>query len=151
MTVASSSYPFLNVVWTMIVFFGWILWIWLLITVYMDLFRRRDIGGWAKFGWVAFTILLPFIGVFTYLLVEGRSMADRSARDQAQARSEMDAYVKSVAGTSGPADEIARAKQLLDQGAITQQEYDALKQRALAGAAAPTTSTDSIGRQPIPT
>jgi hypothetical protein len=118
--------------WTMIVFFGWIVFIWLLITVYMDLFRRHDIGGWAKAGWIVFTIVLPFIGVFVYLIAEGRAMDARRREDVRQAQSEMDSYVRSVAKTGSSADQIAQAKQLLDTGAITPEEYNALKQKALA-------------------
>lgn len=132
--LADTGYPFLSVMWSMFVFFGWILFIWLLITVYMDLFRRHDIGGWAKTGWVVFTIVLPFIGTFVYLIVEGRAMTDRAAQDQRQAKAQMDDYVRSVAGTtSTSADQIARAKQLLDNGAITQDEFTTLKQKALTG------------------
>jgi hypothetical protein len=121
--------------WSMIVFFGWILFIWLLITVYIDLFRRHDIGGWGKAGWIIFTILLPFIGVFTYLIVEGRAMHDRSAQEAREAKAQMDDYVRSVATTSAntSADQIAKAKQLLDNGAITPDEFQALKQKALTG------------------
>ncbi|HET6877319.1 MAG TPA: SHOCT domain-containing protein [Jatrophihabitans sp.] len=132
MGTAASSYPFLDAMWTMIVFFGWVLWIWLLITVYMDLFRRRDIGGWGKTGWIIFTILLPFIGVFVYLIAEGRAMESRRREDARAAQAEMDSYVRSVAKTGGSADQIAQAKQLLDTGAITPDEYQALKQKALA-------------------
>lgn len=132
MGTAASSYPFLDAMWTMIVFFGWIVFIWLLITVYMDLFRRHDIGGWAKAGWIVFTIVLPFIGVFVYLIAEGRAMDARRREDVRQAQSEMDSYVRSVAKTGSSADQIAQAKQLLDTGAITPEEYNALKQKALA-------------------
>lgn len=132
MGTAASSYPFLDAMWTMIVFFGWIVFIWLLITVYMDLFRRHDIGGWAKAGWIVFTIVLPFIGVFVYLIAEGRAMEARRREDVQQAQSQMDSYVRSVAKTGSSADQIAQAKQLLDTGAITPEEYNALKQKALA-------------------
>lgn len=132
MGTAASSYPFLDAMWTMIVFFGWVVFIWLLITVYMDLFRRHDISGWAKAGWIVFTIVLPFIGVFVYLIAEGRAMESRRREDVRQAQSEMDSYVRSVAKTGSSADQIAQAKQLLDTGAITPEEYNALKQKALA-------------------
>jgi hypothetical protein len=134
MLLADSGYPFLSVMWSMFVFFAWILWIWLLIYVYMDIFRRDDIGGWGKFGWVIFTIFLPFIGVFTYLIVEGRAMSDRRAAEAKQARAESDAYIRSVAHNgNSSADQIAQANQLLSSGAITQDEYQTLKAKALAG------------------
>jgi len=132
--VLASGYPFLSVMWSMFVFFAWILWIWLLIYVYMDIFRRHDIGGWAKTLWVVFTFLVPFIGVFTYLIVEGRAMGDRRAAEAQQAKQDMDNYVRSVAsnGASSSADQIERANKLLNSGAITPDEYQALKQKALA-------------------
>jgi hypothetical protein len=105
----------------------------LLIYVYMDIFRRDDIGGWGKFGWVIFTIFLPFIGVFTYLIVEGRAMGDRRMKDAQRARSDTDAYIRSVANNgNSTADQIAQANQLLSSGAITQDEYQTLKAKALA-------------------
>jgi len=134
MLLADTNYPLLSVFWSMVVFFAWILWIWLLIYVYMDVFRRTDIGGWGKFGWVIFTIFLPFIGVFTYLIVEGRAMGDRRMAEAKQARADSDAYIRSVAnnGSSSSADQIAQANQLLNSGAITQDEYQTLKAKALA-------------------
>ena len=135
MTVA-ADYPFLNLMWTMLLFFGWILFIWLLITVYMDLFRRKDIGGLGKTGWVLFTIFLPLIGTFVYLIAEGRAMQDRTREQMVESQRQMDAYVRSVASTSGgAADEIAHAKSLLDSGAITQEEFQALKAKALGTSA----------------
>jgi hypothetical protein len=128
----SSNYPLLNVIWTMIVFFGWVIWIWLLIGVFADLFRRSDISGWAKAGWVVLVLVLPFVGVLIYLIGQGRGMADRRNRDAQVAKSQFDDYVRSVSSQSQPADQIARGKQLLDSGAITAQEFEALKQRALA-------------------
>jgi hypothetical protein len=136
MSLASSSYPFLDAMWTMFIFFGWVLFIWLLILVYMDVFSRHDISGWAKAGWVIFTLILPFIGVFTYLIVEGRAMKDRQRQDEQQAQADLDAHIRTVAGGgngSGTADQIAQAKHLLDTGAITPEEYSRLKQKALVG------------------
>lgn len=146
MTVAATDYPFLSLMWTMFLFFGWILFIWLLITVYMDLFRRHDIGGWGKTGWVVFTILLPLIGTFVYLIAEGRAMQDRTRDVMVENQRQMDEYVRSVAQTptSGPADEIARAKALLDSGAITADEFAALKSKALGAAPVARSSEDSV-------
>ena len=129
----ASSYTFLDVMWTMLVFFAWVIWFWLLITVFSDLFRRHDVGGGAKVLWCIFVILLPFLGVFIYLLVEHQGMADRSMKQAQAQQQEFDSYVKNVAASSGPAGEIEHAKQLLDSGAITQAEFDALKAKALAG------------------
>ena len=123
---------FWQVIWTMFIFFLWILWIWLLIVVFMDVFRNRESSGFAKAGWCIFVILLPFLGVFVYLIAEGKGMAERRAAEVQSAQQDMDAYVKSVAAQSDPASQIASAKQLLDSGAITQTEFDALKAKALA-------------------
>ena len=128
----ASSYPFLDVVWTMLIFFGWVIWFWLLITVFADVFRRHDIGGGAKVLWCIFVIILPFLGVFIYLLIEHQGMSDRSMKQVQAQQQEFDSYVKNVAASSGPAGEIEHAKQLLDSGTISQAEFDAIKQKALS-------------------
>ena len=125
------AYTFGQAMWTMLVFFCWILFFWLLFVVFGDLFRRHDIGGWGKAGWTVFVILLPFLGVLIYLIAEGKGMGERSAKQMRDAQTASDAYVRSVAG-SGSADQIATAKQLLDNGAITQAEFDQIKAKALA-------------------
>ena len=130
----AADYPFLDVLWTMIVFFAFIIWIWLLITVFADVFRRRDIGGGMKAIWIIFVILLPYLGVLIYLIAEHQGMADRNTAQMSQIKEQQDAYIKSVAGSS-PTDQIAQAKQLLDSGAISQQEFDTIKQKALAAPA----------------
>jgi hypothetical protein len=130
MVLASSSYPFLNIFWTMIIFFAWVIWIWMMIVILMDVFRRRDIGGWAKALWVVFLIILPFLGVLVYLIAEHKGMAERQQKDVSEAQAQQDAYIRSVAG--GSAGEIEKAKQLLDSGAITQEEFNSLKAKALA-------------------
>lgn len=128
--VVANSYPFLDVMWTMLVFFAWVIWFWLLITVLMDVFRRHDTSGWAKAGWVIFVIILPFLGVLIYLIVESKGMADRNMAAAQTAQAQTDDYIRSVAGAD-PAAQIAQAKELLDSGAISASEYDALKQKAL--------------------
>jgi hypothetical protein len=130
--VLAADYPFLEVLWTLVVFFAWIIWFWILITVFADLFRRRDIGGGAKVLWSIFVIFLPFLGVFIYLLTQNDGMMDRRQREAEAAQGQFNEYVRSVAATGGLAGEIEKAKQLLDSGAITQSEYDALKAKALA-------------------
>jgi hypothetical protein len=128
----AADYPFLDVLWTMLVFFLWIAWFWILITVFADIFRRRDISGVMKTVWIIFTIVLPFLGVFIYLITQNDGMTQRTL-DQARAKqAQMDDYVRESAGTGGAASEIARAKDLLDSGAITQTEFDAIKAKALA-------------------
>ena len=128
----AADYPFLDVIWTMIVFFAFIIWIWLLITVFADIFRRHDVSGWSKALWMIFVIFLPFLGVLVYLGVNSKGMAERNVKQIQQSQAQTDDYIRSVAG--GPAAEIEKAKSLLDSGAISQQEFDALKQKALAGA-----------------
>jgi hypothetical protein len=128
----AADYPFLDVLWTMIIFFAWVIWIWMMITILADVFRRADISGWAKAAWVIFLILLPFLGVLVYLITQHDGMNERRTKDIQDQQAQMDAYVRSVATEGGSASEIAKAKQLLDSGAITQQEFDALKAKALA-------------------
>ncbi|TML28622.1 MAG: hypothetical protein E6G26_05705 [Actinobacteria bacterium] len=119
----------------MIIFFLWVIWIWFLIAILSDVFRRHDIGGGTKALWTIFIIFLPIAGAFTYLIVNGSGMAQRNVSESQAQQGRMDDYVRSVAG-SGAAGEIERAKGLLDSGAINADEYAALKARALAGGAA---------------
>jgi hypothetical protein len=128
----AADYPFLDVMWTFFVFFLWVVWFWLLFTVFADIFRRHDISGWGKAGWIIFTILLPFLGVFVYIITQSKGMTERTVERQQAAKAQLDDYVRETAGTSGAAAEIDKAKQLLDQGTITQAEFDAIKQKALA-------------------
>ena len=129
----ATDYPFLDVMWTMAIFFVWILWFWLLFTVFADIFRRHDLSGLGKTGWIVFAILLPFLGVFIYLITQNVGMTERSLQRSRAQRDEFDQYVRQTAGGGGgAAAEIDQAKQLLDSGAITQAEFEALKQKALA-------------------
>jgi Phospholipase_D-nuclease N-terminal len=130
--VLADSYPFWNVMWTMLVFFCWILWFWFLFAVFADVFRRHDLSGWGKTGWIVFVVILPFLGVFIYLISQSQGMTERGlARANAQ-QAQMDNYVRQTAAGGGAAAEIEKGKQLLDGGAISQAEFDALKQKALA-------------------
>jgi hypothetical protein len=126
------AYPFLDVLWSMLVFFVWIAWFLLLFHVIGDLFRRRDVSGAKKTVWILFLIFIPFLGVFVYLIANSDDMARRSMEQAAAAKSEMDEYVRTTAGSGGAAAEIEKAKGLLDSGAITQTEFDAIKAKALA-------------------
>ena len=116
----AADYPFLDVMLSMFVFFLWILWFWLLFTVFADIFRRRDISGLGKTGWILFCIFLPFLGVFIYLIVNHHGMEERSMKQAQAAQAQMDDYVRRTAGSAGATGEIERAKGLLDSGAITQ-------------------------------
>jgi len=131
--VIAADYPFLDVLWTLLIFFAWVIWFWLLITVFADLFRRHDIGGGKKVVWTVVVILIPFIGVFAYLLANGDGMAHRNQERAKAAQTQFDDYVQSVASSGGAAAEIDRAQKLLDAGTITQAEFDTLKAKALAG------------------
>jgi hypothetical protein len=126
------AYTFGQVMWSMFVFFAWILFFWMLFTVLGDLFRRQDIGGWAKAGWCVFMIVLPFLGIFVYLIAEGKGMGERSVKGAQQAQAQMDGYVRSVASSGNAAQQITDAKALLDGGTITAAEFEQLKAKALA-------------------
>jgi len=131
--VFAADYPFLNIFWTMIIFFAWVIWIWMMILILSDVFRRRDISGWGKAAWIVFLIVLPFLGVLVYLIANHDGMADRNAQQAQAAQADFDSYVKTVAKSEGgPAHEIEKAKQLLDSGAIDQSEFEAIKAKALA-------------------
>jgi hypothetical protein len=128
----AANYPFLDVMWTMLVFFAWVIWFWLLITIFSDIFRRHDISGWTKAAWTIFVIILPFLGVFVYMIAESKGMAERNMERAQAAQSQADDYIRNVAVGSDPAEQIAKAKSLLDNGTISSSEFEALKQKALA-------------------
>jgi hypothetical protein len=130
--VLAADYPFLDILWTMFIFFLFVIWIWILITVFSDIFRRKDIGGGTKALWIIFVIVLPYLGVLVYLIANHDGMADRNIAQMQKQQQATDAYIQSVASSGGAAAEIEKAKGLLDSGAITQAEFDALKQKALA-------------------
>ena len=130
--VFAADYPFLDIFWTMLIFFMWVIWLWILITVLMDVFRRHDIAGWAKAAWTLFVIVLPFLGVFMYLITQGGRMAERRSAEVQASRASFDDYVRNAAGSGGPGDQIAKGKELLDKGAIDQAEFELLKRKALA-------------------
>ena len=127
----ASDYPFFDVFWTIVIFFVWVAWLMILFRILMDIFRRHDISGWGKAAWLIFVVVLPFLGVLIYLIANGNEMQRRDAEHAQAARAEFDDYVKSVAPSGGPAAEIDKAKQLLDSGAITKAEFDAIKAKAL--------------------
>ena len=130
--MVAADYPFLDVLWTMLVFFIWIAWFMLLFRIIADIFRRHDIGGGAKVAWIIFVIFLPFLGVFVYLITQSTHMAERDMQRAQAAQTQFDDYVKSVSGSGGAASEIEKANALLASGAITQAEFDELKRKALA-------------------
>jgi Short C-terminal domain/Phospholipase_D-nuclease N-terminal len=129
--VIAADYPFMDVLWSMIIFFFWVIWIWIVITVLMDVFRRHDIGGWAKAAWVIFVVVLPWLGVLVYLIAQHDGMRERSVKQAQAQQQQFDEYVRDAAG-GGSVAEIAKAKELLDSGTITQEEFAAIKAKALA-------------------
>ena len=133
MFVVASSYTFLNVFWDILIIFAWLIFLWIAITVLIDVFRRHDISGWAKVGWVVFVALIPWLGVLTYLIFNHTGMAHRRYKEAETAQSQFDEYIRQAAGSPSPTAEIERAKRLLDDGAITQAEFDTIKAKALAG------------------
>ena len=133
MTLIASSYPFLGILWTTLIFFAWVIFIWIAITVLIDIFRRRDLSGWAKAAWTVFVVVIPWIGVLVYLIANHDGMTERRYKDAADQQAHFDQAVRSAAGTGGgAASQIADAKKLLDDGTITQAEFDAIKAKALA-------------------
>jgi|HubBroStandDraft_6_1064221.scaffolds.fasta_scaffold746654_2 hypothetical protein len=132
----ATNYPILDAFLTMLYFFLFIIWIWLLITVFIDIFRSRDIGGGAKALWCIFVIVLPFLGVFVYLVARGGKMQERAAADAAQRQKAFDSYVKQTAGApaggDGVADQLSKLADLKAKGVITDAEFEAQKSKVLA-------------------
>ena len=126
-----GNYNFTSFLWDVLVIFAFVIWFWLLIVVFGDIFRRRDISGWGKAAWIILVIILPYFGVFIYLIAEHSGMAERNTQQVQAQQAVADQYIRSVSGSGGPASEIETAKNLLDSGAITQAEYDSIKAKAL--------------------
>jgi hypothetical protein len=127
-----ADYTFFDFFWSMLVFFLWIMWFWLLFSIWTDIFRRDDLSGLGKTGWLVFTIVLPFLGAFIYLITQDDGMRERGIARARRDRERMDSYVRETAGSGGAAAEIERAKGLLDSGVITQEEFNVLKANALS-------------------
>ena len=127
----AADYPFLEVVWTIVVFFAWVSWLWIAITVISDVLRRHDIGGLHKAVWIVFVIVLPFLGVLIYLVAQHDGMRERSLSQAKAQREALDQYVREAGG--GSAAEIAKAKELLDAGTIDEAEFQAIKRKAIGG------------------
>jgi hypothetical protein len=130
--VIATSYPFLDILWTTLIFFAWVIFIWIVIVAMIDIFRRDDLSGWGKAAWIVFIVIIPWIGVLAYLIVNHDGMNERRMKEARASQSQFDDYVRRTAGSGGAAVEIEKAKQLLDDGAITQAEFDAIKAKALS-------------------
>src|SRR3954454_15961338 len=130
----AADYPLLDVFWSMIIFFTWVMWIWMMIYLFTDLFRRRDIGGFGKAAWAVFMIVLPFLGALVYLIAQHDGIVQRNLDQVQAAEQQFDARVQAAAASSngGAASEIEKAHKLLEGGTINQSEFDTIKARALA-------------------
>ena len=126
-----GDFTFASFLWDVLVIFAFVIWFWLLIVVFGDIFRRKDISGWGKAGWTILVIIAPYLGVFIYLIAEHDGMAERNTQQLQAQQAVTDQYIRSVSGSGGPASEIETAKNLLDSGAITQAEFDSIKAKAL--------------------
>jgi hypothetical protein len=126
--------PLLDLFWTMFIFFLWVAWFWLLISVFADIFRSDDLSGWGKAGWVMLTALMPYLGVFVYLLARGGSMTERQLRDRREVEEANAAYIRGVVSAPSPTEELARLADLRASGALTEEEFAAQKARTLATA-----------------
>jgi type VI protein secretion system component VasK len=129
---SSNSYPLLNAFWTIVMIFLWVIWFWILITIFIDLFRSHDLSGWAKAAWFIFILLIPLVGVLVYLIVRGGKMHEHQVRDAQAQDQEFRRYVQETAGSPGPADELAKLADLRDRGVITAEEFDRQKAKILA-------------------
>jgi ABC-type multidrug transport system fused ATPase/permease subunit len=131
--VIGSSYPLLDIFWTMLEFFLFFIWIWIIIMIFMDIFRSHDMGGFAKFLWIFFVILLPFLGAFIYLIARGGSMHERAAQQAAQQQKAFDDYVRQTAAASGgdTADQLKKLNDLKASGAITDADFEKAKAKIL--------------------
>ena len=136
MPLASSSYsyPLLGAFWTIFIIFLWVIWIWILIWVFIDIFRSQDLSGWAKALWFLFVLLIPLIGVLVYLIARGDSMNERAAQQARQQDQEFRGYVQEAAADSpaNTADQLAKLADLRDRGVISVQEFERQKAKVLA-------------------
>jgi Tfp pilus assembly protein PilO len=133
MPLASSySYPLLGAFWTIFEIFLWVLWIWVLIYVFIDIFRSHDLSGWAKALWFVFVLILPLIGVLVYVIVRGGKMHERAVQTARQQDQDFRAYVKEAAGPQSSADQLAKLASLRDQGVLTPEEFEREKAKVLA-------------------
>jgi len=132
LAASSYSYPLLGAFWTILEIFLWVLWIWVLIYVFIDIFRSRDLSGWAKALWFIFVLFIPLIGVLVYLIARGDSMHERAAQDARQQDREVRRYIQDAAGGPNTADQLAKLADLRDRGVITSDEFEREKAKVLA-------------------
>ena len=126
-----AATSFWDIVWFIVITFAFVAYLMIMFSILVDLFRDREVSGWAKAGWVVCLVVFPLITALVYLIVRGRSMAERQARDTAEIKQQQDSYIREVASSASPADQIAQARKMLDAGVISQPEYERLKEKAL--------------------
>ena len=132
LAASSYSYPLLGAFWTIVMIFLWVIWFWILITIFIDIFRSRDLSGWGKALWFIFVLIIPLIGVLVYLIVRGGSMHERAVKEAQQQDEQFRSYVQETAGSQSPADQLAKLADLRDRGVITAEEFDREKAKVLA-------------------
>lgn len=132
MALADSSYPLLDIFWSIFIFFLWLVWIWVVVMVFIDIFRSRDLSGWGKALWFLFVLLIPLVGVLVYLIARGSEMHERAARQAEQQDREFRAYVQDAAGPGSSADQLAKLADLRDRGVLSPQEFEREKAKLLA-------------------
>ena len=131
LAAGSTSYPLLNIFWSILEFFLWFIWIWLVVMVFIDIFRSRDLSGWAKALWVLFVVIIPVIGVLVYLIARGGEMHERAERQAVRQQDAFRSYVQHNAESS-PADQLTKLAELRDHGTITEEEFQRQKAKILA-------------------
>jgi hypothetical protein len=132
MPALAADYPLLNIFWTALYIFFFVIWIWVLISVLIDIFRSHDLSGWAKALWLLFVVFLPLLGVLAYVIVRGDKMHEHAAKDARAQDAAMTEYVRQAAGTTSTADELTKLAALRDQGVLTEQQFEAQKAKLLA-------------------
>ena len=132
LAASSYSYPLLGAFWTIFEIFLWVIWFWILITIFIDIFRSRDLSGWGKALWFIFVLIIPLIGVLVYLIVRGGSMHERAVKEAQQQDEQFRTYVQETAGSQSTADQLAKLADLRDRGVITAEEFDREKAKTLA-------------------
>ena len=134
LAASSSSYPLLNIFWSMFIFFLWVIWIWILIWIFIDIFRSNDLSGWAKALWFLFVLFIPLIGVLVYVIARGGSMHERAAQQAQQEDAEFRSYVQQAAASSpaSTADQLAKLADLRDRGVISAEDFEREKAKVLA-------------------
>lgn len=132
LAASSYSYPLLGAFWTICIIFLWVIWFWILIMVFIDIFRSHDLSGWGKALWFLFVLFIPLIGVLVYLIARGGKMQERAMRDSRERDQQFRSYVQDAAGSQTTADQLTKLADLRDRGVITADEFEREKAKVLA-------------------